>query len=75
MAVVVVTLGLAFVCGLIFRLRFRITVSWRKRVMTTLHNLYWPYFLPEVMMKFTIKASGRFVTLIKIEHASNGPLS
>ena len=43
--------------------------------MTTLHNLHCPYFLPEVMMKFTIKASGRFVTLIKIEHASNGPLS
>ena len=59
-----VSLGLAFVFGLSFRLGFRVTVYvfLRRRVKGTLTVRYCPYFLPEV--KFTRMAKGHFVTLI-----------
>ena len=54
--------------GLSFRLGFRVTVqvSLRRRVKTTLYDLSCPYFLPEVMVKFSRKARGHFVTLIEV---------
>ena len=57
----VLTLGLAF----LFRLAFRLGLGWlyvslRRR---TLYDLYFTYFLPEVIMKFTRKARGHFVRL------------
>ena len=32
----------------------------------TRYDLYCPYFLPDVMVKFTRKAKGHFVTLIEV---------
>ena len=32
----------------------------------TFYDLYSPYFLPEVMLKFTRKVKGHFVTLIEV---------
>ena len=51
----------------ILKVRIRVTlyVSLRRRVGRTLYDNYCPYFLPEVMVKFTKKARGHFVTLIK----------
>ena len=42
-----------------------VSVSLRRRVRRTLHDFYIAYFLPEVMVKFTRKAMGHFVTLIE----------
>ena len=64
----VVTLGLAFVFGFSFRsgrIRVTVYVPLRGRVGRTLYDLYCPYFSSEVMMKFTRKAMGHFVTLIE----------
>ena len=33
--------------------------------MRTLYDLYCPYFLPEVMVKFTRRVTGHFVMLIE----------
>ena len=66
----VVTSGLAFVFGLSFRLRlgllFMPCYVMTKRVWTIRYDLYCPYFLPKVMVKFPRKARGHFVTLIKV---------
>ena len=54
--------------GLSFRVSIRVIVyvSLRRRVRRTLNDLYCPYFLPEVMVKFTRKTRGHFVMLIEI---------
>ena len=59
-----VTLGLAIVFGLSFRLGlgWLFYVSSRRKA-TTLYDVYRPHFSPEVMVKFTRKARGHFVTL------------
>ena len=58
-----------------FLLSFRLglgllfNVSLRRRVRRTLYDLYnyyCPYFLPEVMVKFTRRVTGHFVMLIEI---------
>ena len=61
----VATLGLAFLFGLSFRLGLGLLfcVSLKRRVRRTLRDLYSPYFLPEVMVKFTRKGKGHFVSL------------
>ena len=41
-------------------------VSLRRRVRRTLYDLYIQYFLPEEMVKFTIKAKRQFVALLEI---------
>ena len=60
----VLTLGLAF----LFRLAFRLGLGWLyvslRRVRRTLYDLYFTYFLPEVIMKSTRKARGHYVRLI-----------
>ena len=48
------------------RIRVRVYVSSRIIVRRTLYNLYCPYFLPEVMVKFTRRATGHFMTLIEV---------
>ena len=63
----VVTLGLAFVLGLSFRLAsgFAVYVSFRRRVGRTLYDLYSPYFLPEALVKLTRKARRHLLSLIE----------
>ena len=59
----IVTLGLAFVYRLSFSLGLEF-VSLRKRVRRTLYDLYFTYFLPEKMVRFTRTGRGFFVMLI-----------
>ena len=67
----VLTLGLAF----LFRLAFRLGLGWlyvslRRRVSRTLYDLHLTYFLPEVIMKFTRKARTLCETYLS-RHASD----
>ena len=61
----VVTLGLVIVFGLSssLGLGWLFYVSSRRKARRTLYDLDCPYFSPEVMVKFTRKARGYFVTL------------
>ena len=52
----VLTLGLAFVFGLSFRLGLGLLFIDRR----TLYDFYSPYFSPEVMVKFTRRMTGTF---------------
>ena len=44
--------------------KITVYVSLKRRVRSTLYDLYCPYFLPEVIVKFTRKAKGQLVVLI-----------
>ena len=57
-----VTLGLAFVFGLSLRLGLGFLFLCHR----TLYDLQFPYFLPEVMVKFMRWAREHLVTLIEI---------
>ena len=51
-------------CGVIFRLKLELlSVFLRSRVCRTLYDLYIPYLQPQVMVKFTRRVSGHFVTI------------
>ena len=57
------------VCVLVIfsvRIKVAVYVLLRRRVKRIPYDLYRPYFLPEVTMKLTRKATGHFVTLIKV---------
>lgn len=66
----VVTFGLEFVFSLSFRLGLGLPFMspWGEELLVEghLNDLYCPYFLPDVMMKFTRKAKGHFVTIIEV---------
>ena len=51
---------------ILVRIKVTVYVSLRRRVRKTLYSLYCPYFLPEVMVKYTRKARRHFVTLIEV---------
>ena len=51
---------------ILVRIKVTVYVSLRRRVRKTLYSLYCPYFLSEVMVKYTRKVRRHFVTLIEV---------